>query len=90
MRVIDYDKLLLELYDNPKSYGNERCAQILELLNRTPKIEAEPVRHGFLKESIYWERMLLYGNCSVCGKSNIMGSNYCSNCGAKMDLEDDE
>ena len=55
-------------------------------------LEAEtvdPVKHG------RWE---LHGKCSICGgdapffpmASTYYGSNYCPNCGAKMDGENDE
>ena len=49
----------------------------------------EPVRHG------HWEQGYISNedgsisqidfDCSVCGQANDIKSNYCPNCGAKMD-----
>ena len=57
-------------------------------LSYLPTIEAEPVRHG------RWEFKHPNGwSCSECGEWGLMidnrgicKSNYCPNCGAKMDL----
>lgn len=49
---------------------------------KQPTIEAEPVRHG------KWEQVEHMVDCSLCGVSSFQTSNYCPNCGAKMDLED--
>ena len=53
-----------------------------------PTIEAEPVRHG---------RWVLVGadkrgrggvfNCTTCNRCRPHKSDYCPNCGAKMDLK---
>ena len=69
----------------------------LKLVEIEPAADVQDVKHG--KWSIRYEgtykRAKCY--CSVCGKSNGIGgiiSNqkkpYCPNCGAKMDLEDNE
>lgn len=63
------------------------CACFKEIVDRQPKIEAVPVRHG------YW----IFGStstsswmkCSECLKSQSGQTatfSYCPNCGAKMDL----
>lgn len=49
-------------------------------ITNIPKIEAEPLRHG------HWEDFI----CSVCGQLGWdEEDNYCPNCGAKMDEEED-
>lgn len=41
---------------------------------------AEWIDLGF-KEELYGE----FGKCSNCGVETLLGSNYCPNCGAKME-----
>lgn len=67
-----------------------------EIKAASPTIEVEPVRHGrWISEKCNHkpcriknpEKWVTY-KCSVCGYSNgRKQSNYCPNCGAKMDLE---
>ena len=50
--------------------------------------EAEPVKHGRWETYFYGKELM----CSVCkatfwDENGNGGSNYCPNCGAKMDLE---
>lgn len=52
--------------------------------------DVEPVRHGRWgkRQGGFWE----FAACSLCGeKTPTVGitPNYCPNCGAKMDLEDE-
>ena len=73
----------------------ERCADYIRLKN-IPAADVAPVRHGrWVAESVN-----SLCSCSCCGKTapydveadTIMywpGLNYCPNCGAKMDKEDD-
>ena len=68
------------------------CNVLLSMLgdeNQTPTIEAEPVRHG------RWERSGPLLECQSCGEiySQLGGNagkswNYCPNCGAKMNKEE--
>lgn len=64
----------------------DRCC---EHIDAAPTVEAVPVRHGHWIEKIDAEakdstRRRFY--CSVCGKWQTYGrTNYCPNCGAKMD-----
>lgn len=95
MRLIDADSLIEECYKDG-AYGYVDAFQIA----KAPTIEAEPVRHG------HWISLTNCSNsgvyCSVCHKKvykedyawcnrkNKLRSNYCPNCGAKMDEESDE
>lgn len=61
-----------------------------QLLEQIPAADVEPVRHGRWgkKQGGFWE----FAACSLCGeRTPTVGitPNYCPNCGAKMDLEDD-
>ena len=51
------------------------------------------VKHG---RWVYDEDAIVHGHCSVCGwcaiwqETDVFGSNYCPNCGARMDEVCDE
>lgn len=71
--------------------------RVKTLLMRIPAADVEPVRHGWWEtfDSSYW-RSTQYGvqvidcvkiRCGLCGRGSSVRTNYCPNCGAKMDLE---
>ena len=92
MRLVDADFLKKNI---PPEEINARIA-----LATAPTIEAEPVKHGRWEqvEVVHdrkdakiqdWQQ----AKCSVCGRWHttpfmyyLKLDNYCSNCGAKMDL----
>lgn len=99
MRLIEEDALLqvpnvrkVTEYDESGEFITYLAVPV-EAIEKAPTIEAEPVRHG------KWERWLdkepdIYGwvpldtiVCSVCNQPHRTKTNYCPNCGAKMDLE---
>ena len=57
----------------------------MRLINTAPTIDAEPVRRG------RWEGKKWSYLCSICGglspEDGGCKTNYCPDCGAKMDLE---
>lgn len=63
------------------------CANMIE---KIPAVDAEPVRHG--RWVYHDDDMMPYKSCSLCGCEafDLHGANYCPNCGAKMDLEDEQ
>lgn len=90
----------LKNYLNQKIQAFEPCPDKYDAavgiyygLHRIPAADVAPVRHG------RWEKVtsLMYqfgyylgASCSICGKTHFflsgeMMSNYCPNCGAKMD-----
>lgn len=84
MRLIDADALKIEiacLYGSNPKYIN--------WLNHAPTVDAVPVRHGKWlsreegKVYPFWERY----TCSVCGK-HADDTDYCPNCGARMDKDE--
>ena len=66
-------------------------------INYLPTADVAEVKHGkwieVQKENI-WNDIVPVLECSACGKHTVgtrgimTKSNYCPNCGAKMDLED--
>ena len=60
-------------------------------INEMPTVDAVEVRHGrwIPKQDGFWQKQILI--CSICGSRNALGYefNYCPNCGAKMDGDDD-
>ena len=57
----------------------------IELIKRQPTIDAEPVRHAKWIEYPTADGM---NQCSVCGVLRFGESNYCPECGARMDEDD--
>lgn len=83
MRLIDADALI-ELIKDLDSY---RYGYVdAEDIQNAPTIDAVPVVHGRWT----WcgeDRWNDVYTCSVCGEMAMDDSNFCPNCGAKMDLE---
>ena len=70
--------------------------RVKTLLMRIPAADVEPVRHGrWNRPYISWYFPLKIKNpycfCTYCGQpiKPRKVTNYCPNCGAKMDLEDE-
>ena len=55
-------------------------------LNTIPVVDAVPVVHGRWK-LVAWHRGLKVVECSICIKRAYGATDYCPNCGAKMDGE---
>lgn len=63
-----------------------------------PAADVEPVRHGrWVRTEDDWNSLTTF-QCTVCGEEfcfeidedlELLNYNYCPNCGAKMDLEDE-
>lgn len=85
-RLIDADelyKLIEEDFNGVCVYDvdpSEAVSDFQSIVDRTPTVDAEPVRHG------RWEMEGYITKCSACGYSPKLNSgwNYCPNCGAKM------
>lgn len=61
---------------------------ILIEIDEAPAADVAEVRHGkfnFLQEDMVW---CYCGVCSVC-RNYVQAWNYCPNCGARMDKEDE-
>lgn len=90
MRLIDADVIEKFLDDFADSCGNHQKAVLREVkyaLSKMPTVDAEPVKRG------KWECVdaPVFGNpygsyeCDYCGNSMPHKTNYCPNCGAKME-----
>lgn len=83
MRLIDADKLMENKFKNDISY-NAFC----NLVKRQPSIDA--VKHGV------WEIYVISMfdgegcRCSECGFEGVPYWDFCPNCGARMDGEENE
>ena len=69
------------LNDSPEQvgYSREDAADCIRYMDAA---DVAPVRHARWKS--YGKNL---GECSECGEIVSVRSNYCPNCGAKMDLE---
>ena len=88
MELIDRDALIKEACAEG-AYGYVDAEQIAD----APTIDAVPVRHGKIIETIENGRMKRVFSC--CGEDFTeltcwMTPNYCPNCGAKIDKEKNE
>ena len=88
MGLIDADALIKEACAEG-AYGYVDAKQIAD----APTVDAVPVRHGKIIETIENGRMKRVFSC--CGEDFTkltcwMTPNYCPNCGAKMDKEKNE
>ena len=89
MRPIDADGLK-ELFNSRSShpiYDEWSTLGILGVIDEMPTIDVVVVKHGEWVPSEYQP----HHTCSVCGHwfSLYDKVNYCPNCGAKMDLEEE-
>ena len=91
MYLVDRGKLLMQMmhkfhYELPDGCNNPLYGDVIKVIEDAPLIEAEPVRHG------RWEKRGQEIYCSECGEEGgytragaSRYSDYCLNCGAKMD-----
>jgi hypothetical protein len=88
---IDTIKSYIEVWDckGCLPYGEtQHNVMSVDDLEYLPTIEAEPVRHGRWIDGTSRGSYSIY--CSYCGshKETICPSEYCPNCGARMDATD--
>ena len=92
MRLIDADVLMRTYAEFVAPSNRSDFARIptwndaVSLLGSAPTVDAEPVRHG---RWIYTGFMEV--KCSECSETfhELESTNYCPNCGAKMDGGED-
>lgn len=72
-------------------HGKRSMYSVANAINSVPSADVAPVRHG--KWNVEWDaerdqkRLFVRIVCSNCGLKTGQKSNYCPNCGARMDLE---
>lgn len=71
------------LKDFPCEYTKE---DVLSCIDRVPAADVEPVQYG------KWEYDATHDvfSCTVCKTETYSASNFCPNCGTKMDLESED
>ena len=92
MDYIDRKALRDALYDADAITMNG-----VKILNQFPAADVAPVRHGKwlhteIEDDEEWGGIWHKWTCDNCGYSvgnNPNGTNYCPNCGARMDRKDD-
>lgn len=97
-RLIEADALHRKVKMETNPYGKptidyDSGVKVLEWIDKAPTVDAVPVRHGKIIETIENGRMKRVFSC--CGEDFTkltcwMTPNYCPNCGAKMDKEKNE
>lgn len=96
-RYIDADKMRDDWLNNGENEYVYNTNAVLDSIDAQPTADVVEVKHGKWKKS-WCDNNLIgheYEECSVCGCSMLdtnqfWNSNYCPNCGAKMDGKDDE
>ena len=88
-RLIDANKLIIAFKDYAKSQPLTlwNAFELEVMLNHFPTVDAVEVVHARW-EKVYvcqGERLWAYG-CERCKAENGKKSNYCPNCGAKMEV----
>ena len=86
VRMIDADALMRDIEQYHLSNG--KFQHWIEL---QPTVDAVPVRHGKWIHEVRYTIDSLHSyqqyRCSECDMTYITNTNYCPNCGARMDEE---
>lgn len=88
MRLIDADALLKKLNDNSIEYD----AYVNHFILNAPTVYAMPVIYAHWKDDGFDYGYHDFSQCTACGWKNpyaiVPWFKFCSNCGAKMDEEE--
>lgn len=82
---------LHEIFEDKMQDDNIMCPvvkvlDVLEIIENQPAADVQEVKHGKWKP--YWDsewQQPASSECSICKHRQIIETNYCSKCGAKMD-----
>lgn len=87
-------KVLLDSFDVHKvteydeaGFAMSYNAVPVEVIEKAPAVDAEPVRHARLLSTGFDEAWCEWGDCTNCGMSDIIGSKRCCECGAYLEEE---
>jgi len=76
--------LNMDRYYHPNGkHSNIPITELYALLKQIPAADVAPVKHGRWIE--YIPGRWVYAKCSKCETVHDVMTNYCPNCGAKMD-----
>lgn len=97
-RYIDADKLRADWLENGENEYVYDTNAFLDSIDNSPTADVAPVVRGWWErvDSSYYRWTPSGGTfvdratyrCSRCGRGTAVKSNYCPNCGAKMDGEE--
>ena len=84
---------LQEIFENRMQDNNIMCPvikvlDVIEIIEKQHTSDVVPVRHGrwvIIEILCGGGKERKYYRCSECNKANVIRSNYCPNCGARMD-----
>ena len=89
--LIDRNRVMFDYIENlgRKDSYKAKYEALVKAVDDAPTIDAEPVRHGRWMWVDQPDGRTSVLTCSACGGTEWASetSNYCPNCGAKMDLE---
>lgn len=100
MRLIDADALkremitaLVDATRNPDIRKFHLSVRALDKIDEAKTVDAMPIKHAHWKSgdkfyNVKFCKQINAWICSECGKCSLEYSEYCPNCGAKMDDED--
>ena len=82
-----------DAYNAVYDYCGNYEPKLLDSIRDAPAVDAVPVKHGRWIISVTFGDKETYARCSVCRTTQIFfngkePTNYCPNCGAKMDGEE--
>ena len=83
-RVVDADKVA-EAIAWLNEYDFVIWHDVMECINKVPTVDAETVRHGRWRPVTKPSDTFDGYRCSECNELVYGKTNYCPNCGAKMD-----
>ena len=87
-KIIYAKDLFIEIRDDLEING-ENFARVVGHLKNIKAVDAVEVVHGRWRKTYTCSGEWLWGyECDQCKADSPRASNYCPNCGAKMDLEE--
>ena len=92
---ISREEVLKKFFERGSGYINVLTSR--DMINKIPAADVQPVKHGrWIDIYEYCEERDLrptglgvYYWCSECGEAEKKTSDFCPNCGARMDLKED-
>ena len=80
--------------EHERMQSNFSANWMIDFLEAFPTADVEPVRHGrWIEQTHEWDFPPFHYTdykCSLCGIREQAKRNYCPDCGAKMDEEENE
>ena len=67
-----------------ETYRHDYLDHVIDIIEAIPSADVAPVRHG------RWEKEYGHYKCLLCNGLDDFADNYCPNCGARMDGDDNE